>query len=137
MSAINYYSMLPVPVRLKGELQIVNTPEMLVEKILDDFPAEVYSHPHKKWLVPFSKNGAFERRLAMRLYHGLKEIFPDHEYRIKHIAEEMIYSMCPTEGTASIVRRHWLGTFRNETKEYWKLEGNVEVRDFLAVKPDK
>ena len=45
--------------------------------------------------------------------------------------------MCLTEGTAEIVKRHWLGTFLNQPKEYWKLEGNVEVRDFLSVKPSK
>ena len=68
----NYYSMLPVPVRLKGELQIVNTPEMLVERILDGMPEAIWKRPDYKWLVPFSKNGAFERGIGLRLMRGLK-----------------------------------------------------------------
>ena len=83
----------------------VFTPRKTCDMILDSLPEEVWHNPDYKWLNPATKNGIFEREIAIRLDNGLKDIIPDMEQRRKHILQNMIYSIGQTRFTANVARR--------------------------------
>ena len=83
----------------------VFTPRKTCDMILDSLPDEVWHDPNYKWLNPATKNGIFEREIAIRLDNGLKDIIPDTEQRRKHILQNMIYSIGQTRFTANVARR--------------------------------
>ena len=83
----------------------VFTPRKTCTMMLDILPEEVWHNPDYKWLNPASKNGIFEREIAIRLDKGLEKIIPDVEKRRKHILQNMIYSIGLTKFTANVARR--------------------------------
>lgn len=83
----------------------VFTPRKTCEMILDSLPEEVWHNPNYKWLNPATKNGIFEREIALRLDEGLKEKIPDIEKRRKHILQNMIFSIGQTRFTSNVARR--------------------------------
>lgn len=83
----------------------VFTPRKTCSMILDALPTEVWHNPDYKWLNPATKNGIFEREIALRLDNGLKDIIPDMEKRRKHILQDMIFSIGQTRFTANVARR--------------------------------
>lgn len=83
----------------------VFTPRKTCDMILDSLPEEVWHNPNYKWLNPATKNGIFEREIAIRLDAGLKNIITDTEKRRKHILQNMIFSIGQTRFTANVARR--------------------------------
>lgn len=83
----------------------VFTPRKTCEMILDSLPEEVWHNPDYKWLNPTTKNGIFEREIAIRLDKGLKAVIPDEETRRKHILQDMIYAIGQTKFTSYVARR--------------------------------
>ena len=83
----------------------VFTPRKTCEMILDSLPEEVWHNPNYRWLNPATKNGIFEREIAIRLDAGLKDIIPDEEARRKHILQDMIYAIGQTKFTSYVARR--------------------------------
>ncbi len=83
----------------------VFTPRKTCDMILDSLPEEVWHNPDYKWLNPATKNGVFEREIAIRLDEGLKDVIPDTEKRRKHILQDMIYAIGQTRFTANVARR--------------------------------
>lgn len=83
----------------------VFTPRATCDRVLDILPQEVWSNPNYKWLNPATKNGIFEREIALRLDEGLKETIPEVETRRKHILQNMIYAIGQTRFTSNVARR--------------------------------
>lgn len=83
----------------------VFTPRKICGEMLDSLPIEVWHNPNYRWLNPCTKNGIFEREIAIRLDEGLKEIIPDQELRRKHILQKMIFSIGLTKFTSHVARR--------------------------------
>lgn len=83
----------------------VFTPRKTCNMLLDILPEEVWHNPNYKWLNPATKNGIFEREIALRLDEGLKDVIPDEETRRKHILQNMIYSIGQTKFTSNVARR--------------------------------
>lgn len=83
----------------------VFTPRKTADMILDSLPEEVWHNPNYRWLNPATKNGIFEREIAIRLDEGLKEIIPDKETRRKHILQNMIFAIGQTKFTSNVARR--------------------------------
>ena len=83
----------------------VFTPRKTVDMMLDSLPEEVWHNPDYKWLNPATKNGIFEREIAIRLDKGLEDVIPNVEKRRKHILQNMIYSIGQTKFTANVARR--------------------------------
>lgn len=83
----------------------VFTPRKVCTAMLDSLPEEVWHNPDYHWLNPATKNGVFEREIAIRLNEGLKDIIPDEEKRKKHILQEMIFSIGQTKFTSLVARR--------------------------------
>ncbi len=83
----------------------VFTPRKTADMMLDALPEEVWHNPNYKWLNPATKNGIFEREIAIRLDKGLEAIIPDAEARRKHILQNMIFSIGQTKFTSNVARR--------------------------------
>lgn len=83
----------------------VFTPRKTADMMLDSLPEEVWHNPSYRWLNPATKNGIFEREIAIRLDRGLAEAIPDIETRRKHILQNMIFSIGQTKFTANVARR--------------------------------
>ena len=83
----------------------VFTPRKTCDMILDSLPDEVWHNPDYKWLNPATKNGIFEREIAIRLDRGLKDAIPSDEARRKHILQNMIYAIGQTKFTSYVARR--------------------------------
>lgn len=83
----------------------VFTPRKIADMMLDALPEEVWHNPNYKWLNPASKNGIFEREIAIRLDKGLEDIIPDVESRRRHILKNMIFSLGQTKFTSNVARR--------------------------------
>lgn len=83
----------------------VFTPRKTADMMLDSLPKEVWHNPNYKWLNPATKNGIFEREIAIRLDEGLKDVIPDKETRRKHILQNMIYAIGQTKFTSNVARR--------------------------------
>ena len=83
----------------------VFTPRKIADMMLDSLPEEVWHNPNYKWLNPATKNGIFEREIAIRLDKGLEEVIPDVERRRKHILQNMIFSIGQTKFTSNVARR--------------------------------
>lgn len=83
----------------------VFTPAAVCRRILDALPEDVWKHPEYKWLNPCTKNGIFEREIAIRLNESLADQIPDEETRKKHILQEMIFSIGVTRFCSMVARR--------------------------------
>lgn len=83
----------------------VFTPRKTCDMMLDLLPDEVWHNPLYKWLNPATKNGVFEREIAIRLDKGLENVIADKEERRKHILQNMIFSIGQTKFTANVARR--------------------------------
>ena len=83
----------------------VFTPRKTCDMILDSLPEEVWHNPLYKWLNPATKNGIFEREIALRLDKGLENVIADKEERRKHILQNMIFSIGQTKFTSNVARR--------------------------------
>lgn len=83
----------------------VFTPRTTVDMMLDSLPEEVWHNSNYKWLNPASKNGIFEREIAIRLDKGLEDVIKDKEERRKHILQNMIFAFGQTRFTANVARR--------------------------------
>ena len=83
----------------------VFTPRRTADLMLDSLPEEVWHNPNYKWLNPATKNGIFEREIAIRLDKGLEAIIPDTEVRRKHILQKYDLSIGQTKFTSNVARR--------------------------------
>lgn len=83
----------------------VFTPRRTCDMMLDSLPEEVWHNPSYKWLNPATKNGIFEREIALRLDKGLEHVIKDREERRKHILQKMIFSIGQTKFTSNVARR--------------------------------
>ena len=54
----------------------VFTPPIIVNKILEELPPDLFSRRDTKFLDPCTKSGVFLREIAKRLIIGLKEEIP-------------------------------------------------------------
>ncbi len=83
----------------------VFTPRKTCDMMLDSLPEEVWHNPLYRWLNPATKNGIFEREIALRLDKGLENVISDKEERRKHILQNMIFSIGQTKFTSNVARR--------------------------------
>ena len=83
----------------------VFTPPIIVNKILEELPPDLFSRRDTKFLDPCTKSGVFLREIAKRLIIGLKEEIPKLEERVEHIFANQLYGIATTELTSLIARR--------------------------------
>ena len=78
----------------------VFTPPVVVNRMLDLLPAELWRNPDARFLDPVSKTGVFLREIAKRLMVGLCERIPDRQQRADHIFTRQLFGLAITELTA-------------------------------------
>ena len=83
----------------------VFTPPVVVNRMLDLLPAELWRNPDARFLDPVSKTGVFLREIAKRLMEGLCERIPDRRQRADHIFTRQLFGLAITELTALLSRR--------------------------------
>ena len=83
----------------------VFTPPVVVNRMLDLLPAELWRNPDARFLDPVSKTGVFLREIAKRLMDGLSERIPDRQQRADHIFTRQLFGLAITELTALLSRR--------------------------------
>lgn len=83
----------------------VFTPPVVVNRMLDLLPAELWRNPDARFLDPVSKTGVFLREIAKRLMEGLCERIPDRQQRADHIFTRQLFGLAITELTALLSRR--------------------------------
>lgn len=83
----------------------VFTPPVVVNRMLDLLPAELWRNPDARFLDPVSKTGVFLREIAKRLMEGLSERIPDRQQRADHIFTRQLFGIAITELTVLLSRR--------------------------------
>lgn len=83
----------------------VFTPPVVVNRMLDLLPAELWRNPDARFFDPVSKTGVFLREIAKRLMEGLCERIPDRQQRADHIFTRQLFGLAITELTALLSRR--------------------------------
>jgi site-specific DNA-methyltransferase (adenine-specific) len=83
----------------------VFTPPNIVNQILDDLPATLWSDSTTRFLDPATKSGVFLREIVKRLNHGLKAEIPDDNERLQHVYKHQVFGIPITELTSLISRR--------------------------------
>jgi len=83
----------------------VFTPPVLVNRILDLFPKNIWCNKNITFLDPFSKSGVFLREIAKRLIIGLEKEIPDMQKRLNHIYTKQLFGIAITELTVLLSRR--------------------------------
>lgn len=83
----------------------VFTSPVVVNRMLDLLPAELWCNPDARFLDPISKTGVFLREIAKRLMDGLSERIPDRQQRADHIFTRQLFGIAITELTALLSRR--------------------------------
>ena len=69
----------------------VFTPELLIWKMLDLFPKDIWSNPYLKWLEPTAGVGNFMMIIYLKLMKGLEIWEPNELTRSNHIIENMLF----------------------------------------------
>jgi hypothetical protein len=69
----------------------VFTPIIVINKILDNLPNEVYKNPYLKWLDPCAGIGNFMIIIYYRLMKGLENFILDSQKRSNYIIENMLF----------------------------------------------
>lgn len=115
----------------------VMTPLELIKDMLAQFPKEVWSNPHLKWLDPANGTGPYPMMIIYKLMIGLQEWEPDPEKRYRHIVENMIYVcevqpknmflyMCAADPFDRYRLNIYTGSFLNENKEEFGFDKHMK-----------
>ena len=83
----------------------VFTPPTLVNRMLDQLPAELWRDKNATFLDPGCKSGVFLREIAKRLDKGLEAQIPDRQKRMNHIFKRQLFGLAITELTSLLSRR--------------------------------
>lgn len=85
----------------------VFTPPVLVNKMLDLLPQELFENPNTTFLDPCCKSGVFLREIVKRLNVGLSKLpeFNNLYKRIDHILTKQVFGIATSELTSLISRR--------------------------------
>jgi site-specific DNA-methyltransferase (adenine-specific) len=83
----------------------VFTPPALVNRMLDQLPAELWRDKNATFLDPGCKSGVFLREIAKRLDKGLEAQIPDRQKRMNHIFKRQLFGLAITELTSLLARR--------------------------------
>jgi site-specific DNA-methyltransferase (adenine-specific) len=110
----------------------VFTPPIIVNKILDMLPQELFSDKTVTFLDPACKSGVFLREIAKRLLKGLESEIPDLQRRVDHIFHKQIFGIAVTEMTSLLSRRSvYCSKFPNgkySVSQFDNVEGNIRFK---------
>lgn len=113
------------------------TPKVMVKKMVDMLEQEnpgCFDMPDKTFIDLYMKSGLYIAEIVKRLYQSeeMKRQFPDHKERLKHIFENQVYGLAPTEIIYKIATSYILG-FDEYTKD---IKHNFRQLDALPYAKD-
>lgn len=90
------------------------TPKDMVKKMVDMLEEEnpgCFDMPDKTFVDLYMKSGLYITEIVKRLYQSntMKELYPDKADRLRHIFEEQVYGLAPTEIIYKIATSYILG----------------------------
>lgn len=108
----------------------IYTPKKVVKKMVDmleDENPRCYDSPDHTFIDLYMKSGLYIAEIVKRLYQSgaMKEIFPDSALRLKHIFENQVFGLAPTEIIFKIATNFILG-----------FEGSVQISTHNFVQRD-
>jgi len=112
---------LPVKLLEKKKYGEVFTSPILIEKMLDLFPPNVWSNPDLKWLDPSAGVGFFMILIYQRLMVNLKLWESSDKKRSNHIIQNMLYMVELNKTNCNIL----VALFGNKS--------NISCSDFLSI----
>ncbi len=86
------------------------TSPILVNKMLDLLPEELFTNPTTTFLDPCCRSGVFLSEITKRLIQGLKKEIPDIQERVDHILTKQVFGITVTELDSLISRRSVYGS---------------------------
>jgi len=95
---------LPVKTLEKDKYGEVFTSPVLINKMLDLFPKNVWTNPNLKWLDPSVGTGFFMIFVYKNLMNGLQKWESNDKKRSKHIIENMLYMVELNKTNCSICK---------------------------------
>lgn len=90
------------------------TPKKVVKQMVDMLEQEnpeCFDDPYKTFIDLYMKSGMYITEIVKRLYNSetMKEFFPDEQERLRHIFENQVYGLAPTEIIYRIAISYILG----------------------------
>ena len=90
------------------------TPKATVKKMVDLLEQEnpgCFDNPHKTFIDLYMKSGLYVAEIVKRLYQSdaMKKLYPDDEERLRHIFDEQVYGLAPTQIIYNIALNFILG----------------------------
>lgn len=105
------------------------TPREVVNKMLNILEAEnpgIFSNPNLTFCDLHIKSGLFLTETAKRLNHGLANIIPDEQARLKHIFENQLFGFAPTQIIYDIAANYIYGGFPEISRQNLKKKDLTE-----------
>jgi hypothetical protein len=96
---------MPIKELEKDKYSEVFTSHVLINKMLDLFPSNVWSNYNLKWLDPSVGSGFFMIFVYLRLMKGLKKIVSNDKKRSDHIISKMLYMVEINNANCNICKR--------------------------------
>ena len=105
------------------------TPREVVNKMLNTLETEnpgIFSNPNLTFCDLYVKSGLFLTETAKRLNHGLANIIPDKQARLKHIFENQLFGFAPTQIIYDIAANYIYGGFPEISRQNLKKQDLTE-----------
>ena len=115
-----------IPVQKSNQ---IFTPREVVNKMLNTLEAEnpgIFSNPNLTFCDLHIKSGLFLTETAKRLNHGLANIIPDEQARLKHIFENQLFGFAPTQIIYDIAANYIYGGFPEISRQNLKKKDLTE-----------
>lgn len=81
--------------------------EMMVDKLEEENPG-IFSDPSQTFADLYVKSGMYITEIVKRLNEGLKDEIPDRSQRLKHIFENQVYAIAPSNIIYNIAKNYIL-----------------------------
>jgi hypothetical protein len=117
---------LPAKTAEKEEFGEVFTPPVMIEQLLDNFPAAIWKQRDAVWLDPAAGIGNFPIYLFFRYMDGLKHVMPNATKRAEHIVQNMLYMVEINTANTATLKRIFKDLCPSATP-------NLFVGDFLSI----
>ena len=119
----------------KKQFGEVFTPLDLVEKMLDNIPADRFKDPSLKWFDPAAGIGNFMVCVYYRLMEGLICAIPDYTERQNHIIHNMLYMSEIGAKNVSVIKLifgddcnvHFGDTLKLDISDEWRVESFDQI----------
>ena len=106
----------------KDKFGEVFTPPELIDELLDNLPAHVWSDPEGRWLDPAAGKGNFMAFVYIRLLKSLAKKIPNVQERKTHILSKMLFMVELNSQSAKLIK-----------DLFYQSGDNLLVGDFLDI----